>query len=84
MGTVVLPTNYLVRSEIGVYAQDELSPGININLGFTHHAATLAPWDAPVQARLLARRLSVRAGDRTLVDRGRHADELVEGIDPFR
>jgi hypothetical protein len=84
VGTLVLPTNYLVRSEIGVYAQDELSPGINVNLGFTHHVATLAPWDAPVQARLLARKLTVRAGDRPLVDQGRHADALVEGVDPFR
>jgi leucyl aminopeptidase (aminopeptidase T) len=84
VGTLVLPTNYLVRSEIGVYAQDELAPGINVNLGFTHHVATLAPWDAPVQARLLARKLTVRAGDRALVDQGRHVDALVEGIDPFR
>jgi hypothetical protein len=37
-----------------------------------------------VQARLLARKLSVRAGDRALVDNGRHADALVESIDPFR
>jgi hypothetical protein len=84
VGTIVFPTNYLVRSEIGVYAQDELSPGINVNLGFTHQVATRAPWDAPVQARLLARKLSVRAGETVLVTDGRHADSLVEGIDPFR
>ncbi|MBL8680651.1 MAG: hypothetical protein JNK05_15845 [Myxococcales bacterium] len=84
VGTVVFPTNYLVRSEIGVHAQDELSPGLNINLGFSHSPVTRAPWDAPVQARLLARKLSVRAGDRALVDNGRHADALVESVDPFR
>jgi hypothetical protein len=84
VGTLVFPTNYLVRSEIGVHAQDELAPGLNVNLGFTHAPATRAPWDAPVQARLLARKLTVRAGDRTLVELGRHADFLVEGVDPFR
>lgn len=84
VGSVVFPTNYLVRSEIGVHAQDELSPGLNINLGFSHSPVTRAPWDAPVQARLLARKLTIRAGDRTLVEAGRHADTLVESIDPFR
>lgn len=84
VGTVVFPTNYLVRSEIGVHAQDELSPGLNINLGFTNATLTRASWDVSVQARLLARRLHVRAGDRALVEAGRHADALVEGVDPFR
>jgi len=84
VGTLVFPTNYLVRSEIGVHAQDELAPGLNVNLGFSHSAVTRAAWDAPVQARLLARKLSVRAGDRALVEAGRHADALVEGVSPFR
>lgn len=84
VGTAVFPTNYLVRSEIGVHAQDELSPGLNVNLGFSHAAVSRAPWDAPVQLRLLARRLTVRAGDRSLVENGRHAEDLVEGADPFR
>ncbi len=84
VGTVVFPTNYLVRSEIGVHAQDELSPGLNINLGFTNASITRAPWDAAVQARLLARKLTVRAGDRSLVEAGRHTELLVEGVDPFR
>lgn len=84
VGTVVLPTNYLVRSEIGVHAQDELSPGLNLNLGFTNASLTRAPWEAPVQMRLLARKLTVRAGDRSLVEAGRHSPALVEGVDPFR
>lgn len=84
VGTVVFPTNYLVRSEIGVHAQDELSPGLNINLGFTNASLTRAAWEAPVQLRLLARKLTVRAAERSLVEAGRHADALVEGVDPFR
>lgn len=84
VGTVVFPTNYLVRSEIGVHAQDELSPGLNINLGFTNASLTRAPWEAPVQMRLLARKLTVRAADRSLVEAGRHSPALVDGVDPFR
>jgi leucyl aminopeptidase (aminopeptidase T) len=84
VGLVLFPTNYLVRSEIGVEVQDELLPGVNVCLGFSEANVTRAPYDAPVQLRLLARRLTVEVRGQRVVAAGRFADALVEGIDPFR
>jgi hypothetical protein len=84
VGLVVLPTNYLVRSEIGNDRQDMLLPGAPISLGFADQASTGATYQAPVQLVLLGRRQTVQVGARKLIDAGRFADALVEGIDPFR
>lgn len=84
VGTVMVPTNYLARSEIGLGIQDALLPGLSLSLGTSHAAVTKAPFECPVQLRLFARRLNVEAGGRTLVEGGRLTDWLVEGIDPFR
>jgi hypothetical protein len=84
VGIVIIPTNYLVRSEIGLGIQDALLPGLNLSLGTSHAAVTKAPYECPVQLRLFARRLDVEVGGRRMVEGGRLADWLVEGIDPFR
>jgi leucyl aminopeptidase (aminopeptidase T) len=84
VGHVTFPTNYLVRSEIGVQVQDNLLPGINVSLGFSASKLTKAPTDAPVQLTLLARRLTVTANGSPLVTDGRFEQRIVEGLDPFR
>lgn len=84
VGMVMLPTNYLVRTEVGLESQDELVPGLNLNLGFTSQTETNAPYEAPVQLRLLGRRLEVRARNIPIVEGGRLADRFVAGLDPFR
>jgi len=84
VGLVLLPTNYLVRTEVGLESQDELVPGLNLALGFTSQAETGASYEAPVQLRLLARRLEVRARGMAIVEGGRLADRFVAGLDPFR
>lgn len=84
VGLVMLPTNYLVRTEVGLESQDELVPGLNLDLGFTSQTETGAPYEAPVQLRLLARRLEVRARGTPIVEGGRLADRFVAGLDPFR
>lgn len=84
VGHVTIPTNYLVRSEIGVQVQDNLLPGINVSLGFSASKLTKAPADAPVQLTLLARRLTVTANGRAIVTDGRFEQDIVEGLDPFR
>jgi leucyl aminopeptidase (aminopeptidase T) len=84
VGLVVLPSNYLVRSEVGIDRQDMLLPCMNVSLGFANAAVTRASYEAPVQMVLLGRRQTVEVGTRKLVDAGRLEDALVEGIDPFR
>lgn len=84
VGLVLFPTNYLVRAETGMESQDELAPGVNVNLGFSSQAATHARYEAPVQLRLLGRRQSIEVRGHTIVDAGRLADEIAAGIDPFR
>ncbi len=84
VGAVTFPTNYLVRSEIGLGIQDALLPGLSLALGTTHAPITKATYEVPVQLRLFARRQTVEVGGKRLVDDGRFADWLVEGVDPFR
>lgn len=84
VGHVTFPTNYLVRSEIGVQAQDNLLPGLNVSLGFSASSLTNAPIDAPVQMTLLARRLTVTANGKPIVTDGRFEQHVVAGLDPFR
>jgi hypothetical protein len=84
VGHVTIPTNYLVRSEIGVHVQDNLLPGINVSLGFSASKLTGAPADAPVQLTLLARRLTVTANGKSIASDGRFEQKIVEGLDPFR
>ncbi len=81
---MTLPTNYLVRSEIGVPTQDALLPGITLSLGFSASKFTHAPHDAPVQMLLLARKVTVAAGGKPIVTEGRFEQHIVEGLDPFR
>lgn len=84
VGHITLPTNYLVRSEIGVQAQDNLLPGLNVSLGFSASKLTNAPTDAPVQLTLLARKVTVTANGKTIVTDGRFEQHVVAGLDPFR
>jgi hypothetical protein len=84
VGHITFPTNYLVRSEIGVQVQDNLLPGLNVSLGFSASKLTKAPLDAPVQLTLLARRLTVTVNGKALVTDGRFEQQIVEGLDPFR
>jgi leucyl aminopeptidase (aminopeptidase T) len=83
VGLVVWPTNYLVRSEIGVEVQDALLPGMNLDLGFSLSEFTRAPHDAPVQLRLQARRLDVEVDGDAIVIGGRFAPDLMDRIDPL-
>jgi hypothetical protein len=83
VGIVVWPTNYLVRSEFGVEVQDALLPGLNFDLGFSLSEFTRAPYDAPVQLRLQARRLDVEVNGDPIVVGGRFAPSLMDGIDPL-
>lgn len=84
VGLAVIPTNYLVRGEVGSDRQDMLLPGLTISLGFANADKTGASYEAPVQLVLLGRRQTVAVGGRKVVDAGRLAASLVEGIDPFR
>jgi hypothetical protein len=84
VGMIVLPTNYLVRSEVGIDRQDMLLPSMNVSLGFASQATTKAAYEAPVQMVLLGKKQTVEVGGRRLVENGRLEDALVEGIDPFR
>lgn len=84
VGMIVMPTNYLVRSEIGLQIQDGLLPGLSIYLGYTNAAITKAAYDAPVQLRFFGRRQTVEVRGQRLVQAGRFDATLVEGIDPFR
>jgi hypothetical protein len=84
VGLAVLPTNYLVRSEIGSDRQDMLLPGLTVSLGFANAEKTGATYEAPVQLVLLGRKQTVEVGGRKLIDTGRFEAALVEGIDPFR
>mgnify|MGYP001544152215 CR=1 FL=1 len=84
VGLVVFPTNYLVRSEVGIDRQDMLLPGVSVSLGFASADVTRASYEAPVQMVLLGRRQTVEVGGKKLVDAGRFDQELVDGIDPFR
>lgn len=86
VGTLVLPTDYLVRSEIGVYAQDELAPAINVNLGFTHHVAgrrgtrrcRRGSWRASSRFAPASRRSSTKDGTPT-----RWSKASIPFADPF-
>ncbi len=84
VGLVVFPTNFLVRSETGMDRQDMLLPGVCVSLGYASADATRANYEAPVQLALLGRRQSVEVEGTKLVDAGRLAHDLVDGIDPFR
>lgn len=84
VGIVAFPTNYVIRSETRLEVQDALLPGLNIILGFSHHRATRAPYQCPIQLRLFGRRLDVRAGETALVEQGRHAEALAAEVDLFR
>jgi aminopeptidase len=84
VGLLVFPTNYLVRSEVGIDRQDMLLPGMSVSLGFASADTTRASYEAPVQMVLLGRRQTVEVNGRKLVDGGRFDHALVEGIDPFR
>jgi hypothetical protein len=84
VGLVVVPTNYLVRTESGMEVQDALLPGLVIGLGYTDAAQTQAPFSCPVQLRLLSRRPDVAIDARPIVRGGRFEEDLVTGIDPFR
>ncbi len=84
IGMLLFPTNYLVRSDVGSDRQDMLLPGMGLSMGFSSQATTGANYEAPVQMVLLGRRQTVEVGGKKLVDGGRLADFLVEGIDPFR
>jgi leucyl aminopeptidase (aminopeptidase T) len=84
VGLAVIPTNYLVRTEIGSDRQDMLLPGLAVSLGFANADKTGATYEAPVQLVLLGRRQTVEVGGRKLIDAGRFENALVEGIDPFR
>jgi leucyl aminopeptidase (aminopeptidase T) len=84
VGMIVMPTNYLVRSEIGLQIQDGLLPGLSVYLGYTNAATTKATYDAPVQLRLFGRRQTVEVRGQRIVHAGRFDATLVEGIDPFR
>jgi leucyl aminopeptidase (aminopeptidase T) len=83
VGLLVLPTNYLVRSEIGIDRQDMLLPGVTVSLGYAS-PDTGATYEAPVQMVFLGRRQTVEVAGRKLVDAGRFDQTLVLGIDPFR
>lgn len=84
VGLVVLPTNYLVRAEIGADRQDMLLPGLTVSLGFANASKTGATYEAPVQLVLLGRQQTVRTPSRTIIDAGRFDASLAQGIDPFR
>lgn len=84
VGLVVVPTNYLVRAETGMESQDELLPGVNVNLGFSSQPATKAPYEAPVQLRLCGRKQTIDVRGTTIVDAGRLSERIVSGVDPFR
>lgn len=84
VGLLVLPTNYLARSDVGIDRQDMLLPGLSVSLGYASPETTHASYDAPVQMVLLGRRQTVELGARKIIDQGRLDDALVEGIDPFR
>jgi hypothetical protein len=84
VGAVALPTNYLVRSEIGLTVQDWLLPGLSVYLGHTNSGATSAPYDVPVQLRFSGRKQTVEVRGQRVVFAGRLDASLVEGIDPFR
>lgn len=84
VGTVFVPANYLVRIETGNVRQDLLLPGLNLHLGLSSQRLTRAPFDAPVQANLTARKLKVECRGTTVVADGRLTDSFVAGIDPFR
>jgi leucyl aminopeptidase (aminopeptidase T) len=84
VGFVTFPTNYLARTEVGNELQDGLLPGLNVCLGYSDAERTRAPYNAPVQMRLLGRKLNVEIGGKRIVTAGRFEDSLVEGIDPFR
>jgi hypothetical protein len=83
VASIIVPTNYLVRTETGLRAQDGLLPGLNVNLGFADEA-TRAPYRTSVQMCLYARRLTVRAGSRELVREGRFTSEVLLGEEAFR
>ncbi|NUP06789.1 MAG: hypothetical protein HOW73_12105 [Polyangiaceae bacterium] len=83
VASVIVPTNYLVRAEIGHRAQDGLLPGLNMNLGFADDA-THAPFKTTVQMCLYARNLTVMADDRVLVQKGRFTPLVLQGESPFR
>jgi hypothetical protein len=78
VASIILPTNYLVRTEIGHHGQDGLLPGLNVNLGFADEA-TRAPYKTHVQMCLYGRNLTVRAGARELVRDGRFTPEVLQG-----
>ncbi len=84
VGMLVFPTNYLVRSDVGIDRQDMLLPSMNVSLGYASAATTRATYEAPVQMILLGRRQTIEVGHRKLVDAGRLHEALVDGIDPFR
>lgn len=84
VGLLVWPTNYLVRSEIGIDRQDMLLPGMSVSLGYASPESTGANYEAPVQMVLLGRKQTIEVSGRKLVDAGRFDGALVEGIDPFR
>lgn len=84
VGMIVMPTNYLVRSEIGLPVQDGLLPGLSVYLGYTNAPMTKASYDVPVQLRLYGRRQTVEVRGHRIVQAGRFDATLVEGIDPFR
>jgi hypothetical protein len=82
VATIIVPTNYLVRTEIGHRMQDGLLPGLNLNFGFADEA-TRAPYRTSVQMCLYARRLTIRVGGKELVRDGRFTTEVVRGEEAF-
>jgi hypothetical protein len=54
------------------------------HVAFANQDATLATYEAPVQLVLLGRKQAVEVGGRPLIESGRFASTLVEGIEPFR
>jgi leucyl aminopeptidase (aminopeptidase T) len=83
VASVIVPTNYLVRAEIGHRGQDGLLPGLNVNLGFADHA-TRAPYSTRVQMCLYGRNATLVADAGTLVAGGRFTHLVVSGDEPFR
>lgn len=83
VASIIVPTNYLVRTEIGHRSQDGLLPGLNVNLGFADEA-TRAPYKTKVQMCLYGRGLTVMADEHVLVQRGRFGQVVQGGGGLFR
>ncbi|NUP10637.1 MAG: hypothetical protein HOW73_31705 [Polyangiaceae bacterium] len=84
VGMVTISTNYLARVDIGNDLHDALTPGASLCLGYTNQSETGAPFDAPVQLRLFARKQTIDINGERAMTTGRFENRFVEGIDPFR